>query len=308
MNHFNFDPTPIDRMDYLSERLGVNFFLKRDDLFGIAGGGSKARMLQYILLKAKNEGTDYVVTAGGPYSNFNRALALMAQKLEMKVRLVLYDKNTHLDRVCLNKRVCDMAEIEYVLCDPDEVAEVLNLEIEKLKSNGNTPFFIWGGGQSVEGAFAYFDAVKEIKEFNQVDPDVLVTALGTGTTFSGLYLGCKTHFPTCLTLGISIARTKSQAIPVIKDTISNLACYLELDNPVYDLDEQIVDDYLFGGYGKISTECKEFIQKTSFSEAILLDDIYVGKALFGLSKIIENKPEMNGKNVVFLNTGGIFNF
>jgi 1-aminocyclopropane-1-carboxylate deaminase/D-cysteine desulfhydrase-like pyridoxal-dependent ACC family enzyme len=53
MNHFSFRPTPIDRLDYLSERLGVNFFVKRGDLFGIAGGVSKARMLQYILQKLK---------------------------------------------------------------------------------------------------------------------------------------------------------------------------------------------------------------------------------------------------------------
>lgn len=308
MHHFSFHPTPIDRMNYLSERLGVNFYLKRDDLFGIAGGGSKARMLQYILQKAKNEVADYIVTAGGPYSNFNRALALMAKKLDMKVRLVLYDKNIHLDRVSLNKRVCDLAKVEYVICDPEEVAEVLKVEIEKLKSRGDSPFFIWGGGQSLEGSFAYFDAAKEMKEFNQVVPDILVTALGTGTTFSGLYLGCKTHFPDCLTLGISIARTKIQTAPVVKETILNLARYLELDNQEYDLDGQIVDDYLFGGYGKTSPECREFIQTTSLKEAILFDDIYVGKALFGLSKIIENNPALKGKNIVFLNSGGIFNF
>jgi 1-aminocyclopropane-1-carboxylate deaminase/D-cysteine desulfhydrase-like pyridoxal-dependent ACC family enzyme len=308
MNHFSFRPTPIDRLDYLSERLGVNFFLKREDLFGIAGGGSKARMLQYILQKAKNENADYIITAGGPFSNFNRVLALMAQKSGMKVRLILYDKNTHLDRVSLNKRVCDLAGVEYVTCDPEEVAEILKLEIEKLKSSGNSPFFIWGGGQSVEGSFAYFDAVKEIKEFNQVVPDILATALGTGTTFSGLYLGGKTYFPDCLTLGISIARTKTQATPIVKQTISNLAKYLELKNQEDHPADQIVDDFLFGGYGKTSPECKEFIQNTSLKEAILFDDIYVGKALFGLCKIIENNPDMKGKNIVFLNTGGIFNF
>ncbi len=308
MEHFRFHPTPIDRLDYLSERLGVNFFLKREDLFGLAGGGSKARMLQYILQKAKNEDADYIVTAGGPYSNFNRALALMAQKLGMKVRLILYDKNTHLDRVSLNKRVCDLAGVEYVTCDPEEVAEILKLEIEKLKSRGNSPFFIWGGGQSVEGSFAYFDAAKEIKEYNQVVPDILVTALGTGTTFSGLYLGCKTYFPDCVALGISIARTKSQATPVVKDTISKLAKYLELENQEFDSEDNIVDDFLFGGYGKTSPECKDFIHKTSLKEAILFDDIYVGKALFGLCRIIENNPGLKGKNIVFLNTGGIFNF
>jgi len=109
-------------------------------------------------------------------------------------------------------------------------------------------------------------------------------------------------------LGISIARTKSQAAPVVKQTISNLAKYLELKNQEDHPDDKIVDDFLFDGYGKTSAECKEFILNTSLKEAILFDDIYVGKALFGLCKIIENNPNMNGKNIVFLNTGGIFNF
>src|SRR5690606_6608694 len=102
-NHFDFLPTPLSRMDRWSEEFGCNLFMKRDDLFEHGGGGSKARMLQYILWTAKKKQADYILTAGGPYSNFNRALALLCKKHGFRMRLVLYDKNTHINKYSLNK-------------------------------------------------------------------------------------------------------------------------------------------------------------------------------------------------------------
>ena len=49
MVHLDFSPTPISKLDYYSRKFECNILCKRDDLFTEAGGGSKARMLQYIL-------------------------------------------------------------------------------------------------------------------------------------------------------------------------------------------------------------------------------------------------------------------
>lgn len=49
MEHFGFSPTPITSLPYFSEKYNVEILVKRDDLFPSALGGSKARMLQYIL-------------------------------------------------------------------------------------------------------------------------------------------------------------------------------------------------------------------------------------------------------------------
>lgn len=56
MEHISFSPTPITQLAYYSKKLGVDLFCKRDDLFTSALGGSKARMLQYILYPILKEG------------------------------------------------------------------------------------------------------------------------------------------------------------------------------------------------------------------------------------------------------------
>ena len=49
MRHYPIAPTPVVTLGYFSEKLGTNLLCKRDDLFPLAGGGNKARMLQYLL-------------------------------------------------------------------------------------------------------------------------------------------------------------------------------------------------------------------------------------------------------------------
>ena len=46
----------MNRLDNISDILGTNVWIKRDDMNGIALGGNKVRKLQYLLADAKNKG------------------------------------------------------------------------------------------------------------------------------------------------------------------------------------------------------------------------------------------------------------
>jgi len=81
MNHFPYNETNIEPLANLSNELGVNIYVKRDDTFQLAGGGNKARKLQYILYKAKHENYNAIVTTGDINSNHCRAVALMGAKI-----------------------------------------------------------------------------------------------------------------------------------------------------------------------------------------------------------------------------------
>ena len=70
MQHLKFDVTPLEELSYYSQKFNIRCLCKRDDLFNKAGGGSKARMLQYILYPLYNEKVDVFLTAGGPCSNY----------------------------------------------------------------------------------------------------------------------------------------------------------------------------------------------------------------------------------------------
>ena len=55
-------PTPIEKMHRLSEYIGgPQYFAKRDDLTGFAGGGNKARQLEYSFGDAIRCGADMVL-------------------------------------------------------------------------------------------------------------------------------------------------------------------------------------------------------------------------------------------------------
>ena len=55
--NLGFFPTPLYKLDRLSERLGVNLYVKRDDFSGMSlFGGNKIRKLEYLLGDASGEG------------------------------------------------------------------------------------------------------------------------------------------------------------------------------------------------------------------------------------------------------------
>ena len=85
-----FGPTPIEKLDRLSEHLGgaVELYAKREDCnSGLALGGNKIRKLEYIVPDAIASNADTLVTIGGVQSNHTRQVAAVAAKLGMKCRL-----------------------------------------------------------------------------------------------------------------------------------------------------------------------------------------------------------------------------
>ena len=55
-------PTPLEYLAGVSEDLGVNFYIKRDDLTGLGTGGNKLRKLEYLLADARAHADLYIQT------------------------------------------------------------------------------------------------------------------------------------------------------------------------------------------------------------------------------------------------------
>ena len=51
-------PTPLDHLQHLGHQLGIDIWMKRDDLTPIALGGDKPRKLEFELGKAIADGAD----------------------------------------------------------------------------------------------------------------------------------------------------------------------------------------------------------------------------------------------------------
>lgn len=60
--------TPLQRLDRLSDYLGREIYIKRDDVTPLAMGGNKLRKLEFLAAEALHQGADVLVTALEPCS------------------------------------------------------------------------------------------------------------------------------------------------------------------------------------------------------------------------------------------------
>lgn len=299
-------PTPLDEAQRLADKIGLSkLFIKRDDLTGLAGGGNKARKLEYDFAEIVNGGYDVVLTAGGIQSNHARMTAAAARKLGLDIKLVLGGSDFEIAKGNLLLDVLFNAEIRYLV--DDDANSSLENEMQKwaneLLNEGRKPFVIPIGGSTALGALGYVKAMEEIS--HQIDNDNVQIILGVGScgTFAGTILGTKIFLPKARVIGISVSRTFEA---IRKRTTELIQESAELIN--FKIDNQIsiqcYDDY-HNEYGIITEAGKQAINDTANLEGILLDPIYTGKVMAGLVDL--TKKNIIDKNipVVFIHTGGM---
>ncbi|GAB2989175.1 hypothetical protein GCM10027284_02130 [Cyclobacterium sediminis] len=303
-DNFPFSPTPLQAFPTLGQALGINLFIKRDDLFNLTGGGSKARKLQYILRKAYNQGCNAVVTAGGSQSNHVRATAIMSSELGMRMKAIIHDDKT--ERVG-NLKLTQMVGADISFVAMKDVKSSMDKATIEYVEKGYRPFYIWGGGHSVEGAFAYYRAIYELKDqLGDKVPDYIVLASGTGTTQAGIEVAVKEIYPDCKVLGVSVARDNERGTNSILSSIQELERTLKISTGK--IESIFFDDSKMGsGYEDVFPELLEVISNMAKDHGLILDPIYSGKAFYGLKKYIEEGIIPLGSNVVFWHTGSLIN-
>lgn len=304
MQHLPFQPTPVTGLPYFSKLWQCHALCKRDDLFPEVGGGSKARMLQYILHGVTPERYDVVLTAGGPHSNFNRACALMCAKLGVKMHLVAYGGTEDEFRHSFNFRLCAYSRAEISYSRKEDVPHTIQDLLERYKQEGKRVKYIWGGGRELAGFYAYYEAVQELVALH-TPLDAVFVACGTGTTLTGICAGMQRHFPHAKVYAVSVARSHEAEKEILLEDMDMLNAHL---NSSYNFSNMVfTDSYLCGGYGQANADgLLETIKEGIVKEGLMLDVTYSGKALYGMSQIMA-KGGFAGKNVLFWHTGGVFN-
>lgn len=302
MDHLSFQETPITHLPYFSKKYGINLFSKRDDLFLEGAGGNKARMLQYLLYDLKNY--DVLVTAGGPCSNFNRACALMCAKLGVPMHLVEYTDNPEEYEMSLNYFICTLCEIRKTRCGYDDVASTIEKVLNDYKCRGLKAKFIYAGGKSLEGFYAFYDAVRGIKE-QRIEFDHVFLACGTGTTLTGICAGMQEFYSGVKVHAISVARKWESEKTVLDEDMSLLNDYLKSNYDFSNL--SFYDEFLCGGYSKYSEQLFSVIKESISNEGMIIDPTYSGKAFYGMTRLFEQSKAFKGERVLFWNTGGLFN-
>ncbi len=210
-------PTPFEFMPRLSEELGgAKLYVKREDMSGLAMGGNKTRVLDYLLVQARQMKADAVVTTCGIQSNWSRQTVAAAIKLGMKPSLVLrkaqfktrprvLDGNILLDHIMgADIRIVDMGIDE----DPEEY---LQEEATKLRRKGFNPIILgpkMSSSPLAAAAFAEcaFELQKQAEDLGR-EMDAIVVANGSGPTHAGLALGIKMLGLKTRVIGVNMGRT-----------------------------------------------------------------------------------------------------
>jgi L-cysteate sulfo-lyase len=303
-------PTPLQELKHLSKHLGgARLWVKRDDLTGLALGGSKTRSLSTLFGRALADGADTVITCGPTTSNHVRLTAAAANRLGLKVVLVLrrpsggtapLQGNMLLNHVLGARLVYAEAAS---LADLEPVMERVALE---LMEQGAKPFIIPGGGYSPVGAIGYIGLVQELVQQSAAAGfgiDAVVFASGSGCIQSGLLLGGMATGERLSVIGLTINRSVSELRSRIVHDVEAAAGLIGLDTPLSEDEVRVIDDYLGSGYAIPSDAGMAAIDLLARTEGLLLDPCYTGKSMAGAMDLSVRRFEQ-GQNLVFIHTGG----
>lgn len=295
-------PTPIEPLSRLSATLGgVQLWVKRDDLTGLAFGGNKTRKLEYLLAEAQSLKAKSLITRGAVQSNHCRQTAAAAARFGFDCILVLSSEPP--DKVTSNLLLDYLLGAEIVWTKGRNPDEVLEETIDKARVDGRQPYEIPYGGSNPLGASSYAAAMAEfLKQDLPVDRIVLATS--SGGTQAGLLVGARMYGFKGKILGISVDKTTV----VMQDTIADLAEKIAdlLQDPMkFSADEVLVnDDYLGGGYGVFSSFEDQAIKVFARKESLLLDPVYTARAAGGILDLIHKGAFCKDERILFWHTGG----
>ena len=300
-------PTPLEYLPRLSDHLGRDIFIKRDDVTPIALGGNKLRKLEFLAADALREGADTLVTAGAIQSNHVRQTAAVAAKLGLHcVALLENPIGTTAENYLTNgnRLLLDLFNAQVEMCDAltDPQAQLGELAT-RLEAQGFRPYTIPVGGSNALGALGYVESAQEIAQQCEgaVAISSVVVASGSAGTHAGLAVGREQLMPQAELIGVTVSRSVEAQKPKGVAIQQALAQSLELQARA---DITLWDDYFAPGYGTPNDAGMEAVKLLAQLEGILLDPVYTGKAMAGLIDGISQKRFKDEGPILFVHTGG----
>lgn len=309
-------PTPLIRLDRVSEDLAVDLWMKREECSGLALGGNKTRKLEFVLADALAKGHGTVVTTGPVTSNHTMMTAAAARRLGLAVHCVV--GGTRPATASGNLLLLDymgatlhFSPVDFANPEPEAVRALARLQREVVRSTGG--YWIPAGGTMPEAEPGFMSAVAEIarQRGGALDFDHLVVALGTGSTTTGLLLGLALGGFRTTTVD-SIAVNTRHALeevferPPAADLFTHAARALGLDLDPRELPpHELVYGFGEEGYGVPSRAGDQAIRYLLEREGYFLDPVYTAKAFAGLLAMVTDGRIARGSRVLFLHTGGL---
>ncbi len=271
------------------EEKKVRLFILREDQRHTCISGNKWWKLKYNLAAARRQGCQTLLTFGGAYSNHIYATAAAGKEfgfqtigiIRGEAHVPLNSTLTFATQQGMRLRYLDRTSYQH---KEDEAV------LSKLRHKFGEFYLIPEGGTNTLAVQGCDEMVKELPDF-----DVVGCSCGTGGTLAGIAAGLPDHTSI---LGFSALKNGE----FLKEEINGLT--RQYHNQIH-TNFSIITDYHFGGYAKANAALIHFMNEFRTQTGIVLDPVYTGKMLYGLTDLIKKDFFEENTSVLAIHTGGL---
>jgi 1-aminocyclopropane-1-carboxylate deaminase/D-cysteine desulfhydrase-like pyridoxal-dependent ACC family enzyme len=313
--HLAHLPTPLDEAPRLSAALGgPRVFIKRDDLTGLALGGNKTRMFEFVLADALARGADTVVAGAAVHSNYARQLAAACARLGLDCHLVLRTTRDGDDEV-QGSLLLDLivgAHVSIIDGDREVQAAAIRAVAEDLERRGRRVFL----GLIADESSKWLQSAAYVSGYLELHDQAAAAGIHVDHIYAATLEA--THAGLLIGLLATNSESRLQAISpnegsvwpgrTIEEEVARLATEVTgrmgIDLTVTPDDVRTTTDYAGDAYGQVTEAGLEAIRLFGRTEGILLDPVYTAKGAAGLIDHIRQGRLSAADTVVFWHTGG----
>lgn len=264
----------------------IKITVKREDLLHPHISGNKFRKLKYNILQAKEENKTALLSFGGAYSNHIAATAAAGKEYCFATIGIIRGEE-------LVNKIGDNPTLAFAR-DCGMMFKFVTREEYRLKTGSS----FLGSLTSEFGDFYLVPeggtnplAVKgceEILDEKDAGFTHIACAVGTGGTISGIIRSALPH-------------QRVLGFPALKGEglFEDICKFAPPGN------WELITDYHFGGYGKITEELVLFINSFYEQTGIPLDPVYTAKMFFGVIDLVNKGYFAENSNILLIHTGGL---
>jgi 1-aminocyclopropane-1-carboxylate deaminase len=261
--------------------------IRREDLNHPLLSGNKLRKLKFNLDEARKQNYRGLLTFGGAFSN--HILAVAASGSELGFKTIGFIRGEELQSQWQQNPTLKEAHklgMNFIFLDRETYRKKSEEEfLYALKAKYPEYYIIPEGGTNelaIKGC-------EEILKPSDIQYDYICCAVGTGGTLSGLIRSSQTHQKI-----FGFSSLKGEFLePEIRKFVKQKTHW------------EVITDFHFGGYGKITDELVAFMN-TFYKDALIpLDPIYTGKMMYGIYQLFKRNYFLQDKKMLVIHTGGL---
>ncbi len=300
--------SPVEFLGNVSKDLGLDVFVKREDMNGPVYGGIYACALEYVFGEIVTGGYTSIVQGGPSHSNQNRLVAALGAKFGLKVHLVLRRKLS-VDREDLGNLFLDQlygAEVEWVTAEmgPELDAEKERCYMDLIADGREHPYLFRRQHVTTLGCLGILDFFLGLYE--QLDRlawmPCYIYLSGAGPTQSGMVLGTRLAAPDISVVGVRPLHWDAEGI--VCNEVNGAASFLGLDLRISREDVVNYPEFVGEDYGIPTPAGNRAIEYFAQREGLVFDPVYTGKMAACFLEHTRSGRLPKGTRVLLMHTGG----